>query len=203
MPEQPVVAVEPGIVDTALTRQRLGKTAWSTGPATRNVVERALGTLMAAPQITDSTAQPQVIWSSAGHTADTAQGPQALVAVEQPSGWVLGLWDERAPYGDWIRSMSFGTMPGGPLDDRLVGFVIPDGDYVNMTGRYLVYVPPEAATRVVSVVTQADAEAGAPDPAGTETDLATGFGGYIGSGPMTIRAYATDGTLLDEQTYDE
>lgn len=72
-----------------------------------------------------------------------------------------------------------------------------------MTGRYLVYVPPEAATRVVSVVTQADAEAGAPEPAGTETDLATGFGGYIGSGPMTIRTYATDGTLLDEQTYDE
>lgn len=202
-PAQPVLALDPSVVDTALTDQRLGKTGWSTGQAARGTVEQALGTLMASPQITDPTAQPQVIWSSAGHTADTAQGPQALVAVEQPSGWVLGLWDERAPYGDWIRSMSFGTMPGGPLDDRLVGFVVPEQDYVNMTGRHVVYVPPAAATRVVSVVTRAEVDAGAPEPVGTETDLANGFGGYLGSGPMTVRAYAADGTLLDEQTYGE
>lgn len=200
-PEQPAVALDPAVVDEALTHQRAVNGDWSTGPATQETIERALGTLMASSEVTDAAAQPQVIWSSAGHADDSAQGPQVLVAVEQADGWVLGFWDERRPFGPWIRSMSFDTMPGGSLEDRLVGLVIPDGAYTNIGGELVVYVPPVATTRVVSVVTQAQVDAGVLQPVGAEIDLDDGFGGYIVSTPWTVRAFAADGTILDEHTF--
>lgn len=198
---QPVIAVAPDVTDLALTHQRVFATEWSTGPADRQTIEKALGTLMSSAQVVEASAQPQVLWSSAGHKMDTAQGPQVLVAVEQAGEWVLGFWDERRPFGSWIRSMSFDTMPGGSLEDRLVGLVIPDGAYTNIGGELVVYVPPVAATRVVMVLTQAEVDAGALEPVGTEIDLNEGFGGYIVSTPWTVRAYAADGTILDEHTF--
>lgn len=204
VPASPDYVLRGEIVNRALTYERTDRPDWSTGPAMNETIHRALIELMTVPQITDPTAQPQVIWSSAGHIEDTNQGPKVVVAVAQPSGWVIGFWDERAPFGPWIRSMSFGTMPGGPLDDRLVGFVIPEEDYSNISGgRHVVFVPPTAATRVVVVRSQADADADPNVTVGAEEDLGSGFGEWSFPNPVTIRAYTADGTLLDEQTYDE
>jgi len=201
-PAQPVVALDPSVIDTALTYERLLEADWSAAVAERETIERALGTLMASAQIVDASAQPRVIWSSEAHTSDAAQGPQVLVAVEQPSGWVLGFWDERAPYGEWIRAMSFGDMPGGPLEGRLVGFVVPAEDYANLSGgTHVIYAAPVGTHRIVKVVGEIE---GVSDPPSGEAELSPGFGDYsFGGTTTTIRAYGADGSLLDEQTYAE
>lgn len=210
-PGQPVASLDPGVVDTALTYERVFETEWSTGPAVRGTIEQALGTLMASPQVTDPSTQPLVIWSSASNTGDGSQRSQVLVAVERSGGWVLGFWDERAPYGSWVDAMSFGTMPGGPIEDRLVGFVLPEESYANRGGLHVVYAPPVAAVRVTAMFSQAAIDAAPPRTDGklmgtdadTEVDLDAGFGQYGFAYAPTIRAYAADGTLLDEQTYGE
>jgi hypothetical protein len=199
-PQQPRVALDAAVVDTALTYSRSPNSDWSTGSATDVVITMTLEILMGSDLITDPTAQPQVIWASASHGLDPAQGPQVVVAVEQPDGWVVGLWSEQ--WGSSAEPVTFGTMPAGPITDRFVGLVIPDQDLGTANARHIVYVAPPAATRVVEVLGPEEAEYFG-EPPGTEVELDHPFGDYAFSPPPTIRAYAADGTLLDEQTYDQ
>lgn len=196
---QPMVPLDPSVIDTALTYSRSPNSDWSTGSATQESVERALATLMGSDLITDPSAQPQVIWAAASHGLDPAQGPQVVVAVEQPDQWVVGLWSEQ--WGTPAAPMTFGTMPAGPITDRFVGLGIPDEDLGTENARHIVYVAPPAATRVVQVLGPEEAEYFG-EPVGTEIEIDTPFGDYAFSPPPTIRAYAADGTLLDEQTYE-
>ena len=198
--DQPRVALDTTAIDTALTYARSPNGDWSTGSATHEAITLALEILMASDLVTDPSAQPQVIWASASHGLDPAQGPQVVVAVEQPDGWVVGLWSEQ--WGTPDAPMTFGTMSGGPITDRLVGLAIAEDDLGTENARHIVYVAPAAATRVVQVLDAATAEYFG-QPVGTEIELDNTFGDYAFSPPPMIRAYAADGTLLDEQTFGQ
>lgn len=198
--EETSASLAPSVVDAALTFSRSPNSDWSRGSATFESIELALETLMASDQVTDPSAQPQVLWARAGHDEDDAQGPQVVVAVEQADRWVLGYRNERQDLAQ-DEPMTFGTMPGGPLTDRLVGFVIQGEDLGLPTARHIIYVAPVGATRVVQVLDAAMAEYSGV-PVGTELELEAGFGDYAFSSPQAIRAYAADGTLLDEWSYD-
>ena len=152
--DQPLVPVPRDVVEAALSFVRSADTAWSTGPATDETIELALGTLMASDLVTDDSAQPQVLWSSEDHAMDASQGPQAMVAVEQPGGWVVGYWSER--HDQAVTTMTFGMMPGGPIVDRFVGLAIEGEDLGVESARHIVYVSPVGSTRVAQVL---DAEA--------------------------------------------
>lgn len=194
-------------LETAQARmsERLMRPEWSKGRATDETVANAIVALMTSDHVTNPTAQPEVIWSSAGGVEDLGQGPQVLVAVPQDKGWVVGFWDELLNGTSlwdcrWTPPMAFDTMSSGPLDDRLVGVSLPCGAGQTTDAVQTFFVAPNMTNHVTRIASPAEAEM-LGIPVGTEIDLGGPVGQYGFSDVSPLRAYAADGTLLDEETF--
>lgn len=202
--QQPSTTLAPAVIDEAIGFARDLPSTWdpaSTGPAVRGTLVRALETLMSSPHVVDRSAQPQVIWSSGGQVGIAESEPTVVVGVEQPAGWVIGFWGPRRQVEvDADGPMAFATMAAGPIRDRVVGVQIQDRLLSAAPGRVALYVPPVAAVRMVRIDTGRDAEFLGVPP-GTESEIDIGVEGVSFFDSVTLRAYAADGTVLDEQVY--